>query len=95
MGKLTKQEIVEGNVLIAVFDGYSLSNRFPDKGRVYEKGSSVELDTTFKYHESMELLMPILYRVCNSLQFHQESYEDMMIREWRGLVEFIKICNEN
>lgn len=51
------------NIIIAKFMGYVLDNSFPDKGRVYRKGNSIELDTTFKYHLSWDLLMPVVKKI--------------------------------
>jgi hypothetical protein len=60
MSDLTTEQ---GNKLIAEFDGWVLDNSFPDKERTYRKGSSVELDTTFKYHKDWNALMPVISKI--------------------------------
>lgn len=58
---LTKEEIIQGNILIALFLGWKIDNTFPDKNRVYRSPkNSIELDTTFSFHKSYDLLMPIV-----------------------------------
>ena len=63
---LTKDEIIQGNILIALFMGWRIDNTFPDKGRVYRLGGHLELDTTFKFHQSWDALMPAIQKHCDS-----------------------------
>jgi len=52
--------IVLGNVAIAKFMGWKIDNSFPDKGRVWRLKGAIELDTTFKFHESWSALIPVV-----------------------------------
>lgn len=60
---MEQSKIVEGNILIAVFMDWCIDNSFPDKGRVYRNGNSLELDTTFKFHTSWDWLMPVIEKI--------------------------------
>ena len=44
---MENKEIIEGNKLVAEFDGWVIDNSFPDKDRTYIKNGGIELDTTF------------------------------------------------
>lgn len=60
---MENKEILEGNKLIAEFDGWILTDEFPDKNRTYTKNGNLELDTTFKYHTSWDWLMPVVDKI--------------------------------
>lgn len=60
---MENKEILEGNKLIAEFDGWILTDEFPDKNRTYTKNGNIELDTTFKYHTSWDWLMPVVDKI--------------------------------
>lgn len=49
-----------GNVAIAKFMGWKIDNSFPDKGRVWRFNNIIELDTTFKFHNSWDNIMPVI-----------------------------------
>ena len=53
----------ENNILIAKYMGWVIDDTFPDKGRVYRLGNSVELDTTLKYDSSWELLFDVINKI--------------------------------
>jgi hypothetical protein len=61
---MNKEEIVEGNKLIAKFMGWVIDDSFPDKGRTYRspKGN-IELETTFKYHVDWNHLMAVVEEI--------------------------------
>ena len=61
---MENKKIIEGNKLIAEFDGWVIDNSFPDKDRTYIKNGGIELDTTFKYHTSWDWLMPVVEKIC-------------------------------
>ena len=57
--RLAREVQIRRNVAIALFLGWKIDNSFPDKGRVYRSPEGyIELDTTFKFHESFDALMP-------------------------------------
>ena len=60
---MENKEIIEGNKLVAEFDGWVIDNSFPDKDRTYIKNGGIELDTTFKYHTSWDWLMPVVEKI--------------------------------
>lgn len=62
----TEKGIVDGNIKIALFMGWRLDNSFPDKGRVWRLGNRIELDTTFKFHSSWDVLMPCIFKHCEA-----------------------------
>lgn len=44
---------------IAYFMGWRIDNSFPDKGKVWRKGSFLELDTTLKFSVDYNALMEV------------------------------------
>ena len=60
---MENKEIIEGNKLVAEFDGWVIDNSFPDKDRTYIKNGGIELDTTFKYHTSWDWLMHVVEKI--------------------------------
>jgi len=71
--------MVENNILIALFMGWRIDNSFPDKYRVYRGPTGgLELDTTFKYHTSWEWLMPVIDKIEN-LDVGDDYYRDVFV----------------
>jgi len=64
-----KQLIIEGNIKIAKFMGWRIDNSFPDKGRVWILGGNLEMDTTFKFHSSWDILMPVIHEIIDKHQY--------------------------
>jgi hypothetical protein len=60
---MKKEEIIKGNIMIANYMGWKLDDSFPDKGRVYRLGNSVELDSTLKYDSSLDLLFEVIEKI--------------------------------
>lgn len=52
--------LTEKNILIAKFLGWKIDNSFPDQNRVWRSPrNSVELDTTLRFHNSWDSLIPV------------------------------------
>ena len=81
---LTKEEIVKGNIAIALFMGWRIDNSFPDKGRVYRLGGRLELDTTFKFHQSWDALMPCVIK-CESYIYVKDTICPLYGKIFRAL----------
>ena len=62
VNKQRKMEL-ELDIEIAKFMGWALDNSFPDKGRVWRKGNTVELDTTFKFSTDWNVLMEVFEEI--------------------------------
>ena len=102
---MENKEIIEGNKLVAEFDGWVIDNSFPDKDRTYIKNGGIELDTTFKYHTSWDWLMPVVQKICKlhrpSKEYflieklYQSCFDNTPIKTYKAVVEFIKWYNEN
>lgn len=66
MKTVGKERRVELDKSIAYFLGWRIDNSFPDKGKVWRSGNSVELETTFKFSTDWNLLMEV-YEALNNL----------------------------
>ena len=102
---MTQEEILEGNKLIAIFDGYVIDNTYPDTDRTYNKNGNIELHTTVKHHSDWEWLMPIVDKI-SKLHSIPELYANyskvidaLMMLDinilFKAVVEFIKWYNQN
>lgn len=56
---MNEKTLKEKNVIIAEFEGFELTDKFPDKDRTYMLGKRVELDSTFKYNSDYNELMRV------------------------------------
>jgi hypothetical protein len=54
-----REEQIVLDKAIAYFMGWRIDNSFPDKGKVWRKGSYIELDTTFKFSVDYNALMEV------------------------------------
>ncbi len=59
MKTINKEIQFEIDCAIAYFMGWHIDNSFPDKGKVWRKGSYIELDTTFKFSVDYNALMEV------------------------------------
>ena len=82
---MENKEIIEGNKLVAEFDGWVIDNSFPDKDRTYIKNGGIELDTTFKYHTSWDWLMPVVENI-QSLAIDEVGEINVMIASHECLI---------
>lgn len=57
------EDIVSGNIKIAKFMEWRIDNSFPDKNRVWRLNNTVELETTFKFHTSWNMLIPVIEKL--------------------------------
>ncbi len=67
-----KERQIEIDKAIAYFLGWRIDNSFPDKGKVWRNGNSVELETTFKFSTDWNLLMEV-YEAVNNLKGYSTS----------------------
>lgn len=66
MKTVTKEQRIKMDCALAYFMGWRIDNSFPDKGRVWRKGNSVELDTTFKFSTDWNWLMEVYEAINNT-----------------------------
>ncbi len=106
--QLTNEEIVEGNKLIAIFEGYkfypkdSINNI---QGVYRKKGKLGALHTGFKYHKSWDELNPVVDKISEiskhgvAHDYWKDAESDIRIfREpiqltYKMVIEFIKWHN--
>ena len=97
---------IENDIVIANFMGWKIDDSFPDKGKVWRStGKSIELETTFKFNKSWDLLMPVVEKcLCSSesesreFDKHYDSIHDSLWSlnidsTYNSVVEFIKWYN--
>lgn len=65
MKTVNKERKVQLDRAIAYFLGWRIDNSFPDKGKVWRNGNSVELETTFKFSTDWNALMEIYVAINN------------------------------
>lgn len=64
MKTVTTERRIALDKAIAYFLGWRIDNSFPDKGKVWRKGNSVELETTFKFSTDWNCIMEIQEAIC-------------------------------
>ena len=57
------ENIIEKNIQFAKFLGWKIDNSFPDKNRVWRLGNRIELDSTLKFHLSMDELIKVVDKI--------------------------------
>lgn len=61
---MEEQEIIEGNKLIAVFDGWEKTNHVDEEfGRLYLKDGESKYQDSFRYELSWDWLMPVVEKI--------------------------------
>lgn len=68
INSMTNKEKIKIDCAIAYFMGWRIDNSFPDKGKTWRKGNSVELETTFKFSTDWNCLMEV-YTAINNLPY--------------------------
>lgn len=58
-----KEKQIELDKSIAYFLGWRIDNSFPDKGKVWRKGASVEFESTFKFSCNWDWLMEVVNHI--------------------------------
>jgi len=59
MKTVNEKRRIELDIAIAYFMGWRIDNSFPDKGRVWRNGNSVEMDSTLKFSSDWNALMNV------------------------------------
>lgn len=65
MKKLDKAFKIKMDCAMAYFTGWRIDNSFPDKGKVWRRDKSLEMETTFKFSTDWNVLMEALNEFCN------------------------------
>ena len=92
---MTEAAILEGNILIAKYMNWTIDNSFPDKGRVYRNPTGgLELDTTFKFHQDWNQLIPVVKKSLTSYfdkrdKMYQALEECDLDKLYQALIEFL------
>lgn len=61
---MKQEEILKGNLMIALFMEWKIDNSFPDKDKVYRSpNNDLELTTTFKFNSDWSKLMPVIDKI--------------------------------
>jgi hypothetical protein len=106
---MKREDIIIGNIVIASYMGWKLDDSFPDKGRVYRLGNSIELDSTLKYDSSLELLFEVIEKMSLKGDMHRVWFnengslkevangsrdEDKLKAIYKAVIDFIRWYNE-
>lgn len=85
---------IESDKAIAYFLGWRIDNSFPDKGKVWRKGSYLEMETTFKFSKDWNELMEavvLIEKLGYNFIVHQASI--LIERNDVGLQKGLEDCN--
>lgn len=63
MNTINKENQVQLDCAIAYFMGWRIDNSFPDKGKVWKKGNSVEFESTFKFSSDWNWIMDVVNHI--------------------------------
>lgn len=84
---MTIEERITNDKAIAYFSGWRIDNNFPDKGRVWKKGSYLEIDTTFKFSIDWNILQEIVEQIEDlGFNFHTHQARVLIQLNDSGLI---------
>lgn len=78
MKKMTKKEIVDGNKIIADFDGWKHSGKGGNLSNYYNKENQQSHSDDFEYHSSWDWLMPVCKKIASEDEVMQYKVGELI-----------------
>lgn len=91
---IDKEERIRLDKALAYFMGWRIDNSFPDKDRVWRKGNSVELETTFKFSTDWNWLMEV-YDAIHKMEGYRVKMSDRYCVVFHFLEKKSETAKEN